>query len=46
MGYNIKTGYLGVTILKPVISYRGAAEWNQISNAVKPGGNFVVLGKY
>ncbi|KAI8422223.1 hypothetical protein MSG28_006118 [Choristoneura fumiferana] len=23
---------------------KGAAEWNQISNAVKPGGNFVVLG--
>ncbi|XP_063893531.1 cell adhesion molecule Dscam1 isoform X2 [Helicoverpa armigera] len=22
---------------------KGAAEWNQISNAVKPGGNFVVL---
>lgn len=26
--------------------YRGAAEWNQISNTVKPGGNFVVLGRY
>lgn len=23
--------------------FRGAAEWNQISNSVKPGGNFVVL---
>ncbi|VVD03839.1 unnamed protein product [Leptidea sinapis] len=25
---------------------KGAAEWNQISNAVKPGGNFVVLASH
>lgn len=32
-------------IIINIAFYRGAVEWNQISNAVKPGGNFVVLGK-
>lgn len=38
--------YLSTYLLQNNIFFRGAAEWNQISNAVKPGGNFVVLGEY
>lgn len=30
-------------ISKMYLFFRGAIEWNQISNSVKPGGNFVVL---
>ena len=37
------TLYIYNILLYDHVFFRGAAEWNQISNSVKPGGNFVVL---